>query len=152
MKVRIDKAILLRTLPMLYRIPIPYNTRTANGTICVTVHEVLTNAIGKHRGLWIPEQNLKMAVKMDTAKFDDVLMGILQHCEQVQPFLDSIFSFLARRTDFFQVMRHRDDKMGFPPGVAEKIVLKVRLFFLANKPNTMVRLYEAYFPSKGFVC
>ncbi|KAJ7381978.1 protein localization to pericentriolar material [Desmophyllum pertusum] len=66
-----------------------------------------------------------MAVKMDTAKFDDVLMGILQHCEQVQPFLDSIFSFLARRTDFFQVMRHRDDKMGFPPGVAEKIVLKI---------------------------
>ena len=62
---------------------------------------------------------------MATAKFDDILMGILQHCEQVEPFLDAIFSFLARRTDFFQVMHDRSDKMGFPPGVAEKIVLKV---------------------------
>ena len=64
--------------------------------------------------------------KMDAAKFDDVFMGMLQHCEQVEPFLDAMFSFLARRTDFFRVMHSRDDKMGFPPGVAEKIVLKVR--------------------------
>lgn len=63
---------------------------------------------------------------MDAAKFDDVFMGMLQHCEQVEPFLDAMFSFLARRTDFFRVMHSRDDKMGFPPGVAEKIVLKVR--------------------------
>ena len=63
--------------------------------------------------------------KMDSTKFDDILMGILQHCEQVEPFLDAIFSFLARRTDFFRVMQNREDKMGFPPGVAEKIVLKV---------------------------
>lgn len=62
---------------------------------------------------------------MATAKFDDILMGILQHCEQVEPFLDAVFSFLARRTDFFQVMHDRSDKMGFPPGVAEKIVLKI---------------------------
>ena len=62
---------------------------------------------------------------MDTTKFDDILMGMLQHCEQVEPFLDAMFSFLARRTDFFRVMHSRDEKMGFPPGVAEKIVLKV---------------------------
>jgi len=67
----------------------------------------------------------KVSEIMATAKFDDILMGILQHCEQVEPFLDAIFSFLARRTDFFQVMHDRSDKMGFPPGVAEKIVLKV---------------------------
>lgn len=69
---------------------------------------------------------------MTTAKFDDILMGILQHCEQVEPFLDAIFSFLARRTDFFQVMHDRSDKMGFPPGVAEKIVLKVDLKIKLN--------------------
>jgi len=62
---------------------------------------------------------------MDTTKFDDVFMGILQHCEQVEPFLDAIFSFLSRKTDFFRVMHNRDDKMGFPPGVAEKIVMRV---------------------------
>ena len=70
---------------------------------------------------------------MATAKFDDILMGILQHCEQVEPFLDAIFSFLARRTDFFQVMHDRSDKMGFPPGVAEKIVLKVSFEVLCNR-------------------
>ena len=68
---------------------------------------------------------------MATAKFDDILMGILQHCEQVEPFLDAVFSFLARRTDFFQVMHDRSDKMGFPPGVAEKIVLKVSFEVIA---------------------
>lgn len=62
---------------------------------------------------------------MDFTKFDDLLMGILQHCEQVEPFLDAIFSFLARRTDFFLVMHNRDDKVGFAPGVAEKMVLKI---------------------------
>lgn len=70
---------------------------------------------------------------MDTAKFDDILMGMLQHCEQVEPFLDAMFSFLARRTDFFRVMHSQDDKMGFPPGVAEKIVLKVSMFRLSGK-------------------
>lgn len=64
--------------------------------------------------------------EMDTTKFDDVFLGILQHCEQVEPFLDAIFSFLSRKTDFFRVMHSRDDKMGFPPGVAEKIVKRVR--------------------------
>ncbi|XP_068754906.1 nudC domain-containing protein 3-like isoform X1 [Montipora capricornis] len=62
---------------------------------------------------------------MDSKKFDDVFMGVLQHCEQVETFLDTMFSFLSRRTDFFRVMHSRDDKMGFPPGVAENIVLKV---------------------------
>lgn len=72
---------------------------------------------------------------MDTAKFDDILMGMLQHCEQVEPFLDLMFSFLARRTDFFRVMHSQEDKMGFPPGVAEKIVLKVSMFRLSVKKS-----------------
>ena len=58
-------------------------------------------------------------------KFDDLFFGILQNCEQIEPFLDVVFSFLARRTDFFCLMHSKTDKMGFPPGVAEKMVLKV---------------------------
>ena len=58
-------------------------------------------------------------------KFDDLFFGVLQNCEQIEPFLEVVFSFLARRTDFFRVMRNKSDKMGFPPGVAEKMLLKV---------------------------
>ena len=84
----------------------------------------------------------KTAEIMTTAKFDDILMGILQHCEQVEPFLDAIFSFLARRTDFFQVMHDRSDKMGFPPGVAEKIVLKVDLQLSLHSCTCKVRQWD----------
>ena len=64
-----------------------------------------------------------MATAMD--KFDDLFFNILQNCEQIEPFLEVVFSFLARRTDFFRVMHNKTDKMGFPPGVAEKMMLKV---------------------------
>ncbi len=67
-----------------------------------------------------------MATDMDLAKFDDAFLGILQHLGKIEPFLDSIFFFLARRTDFFKLMHNRDDKMGFPPGVAEQVVMKVK--------------------------
>ena len=67
--------------------------------------------------------NLGMAGRQD--QFDNTLMGMLQHCGNLQPFLDSIFSFLARRTDFYILMKHEKAKMGFPPGVAEGMVLQV---------------------------
>ena len=66
-----------------------------------------------------------MATAMD--KFDDLFFNILQNCEQIEPFLEVVFSFLARRTDFFHVMQSKTDKMGFPPGDAEKMMLKVLL-------------------------
>ena len=59
-------------------------------------------------------------------KFDDLFFGVLQNCEQIEPFLEVVFSFLARRTDFLRVMHSKNDKMGFPPGVAEKMLLKVK--------------------------
>ncbi|XP_057310356.1 nudC domain-containing protein 3-like [Hydractinia symbiolongicarpus] len=58
-------------------------------------------------------------------KFDDVFLGILQNCGKIEPFLEAIFDFLARRTDFFRLMHKKDDKLGFPPGVARKTVLKI---------------------------
>lgn len=62
---------------------------------------------------------------MDPAQIDNLFLGILQNCGQIEPFLDIIFNFLARRTDFFRIMHKKDDKMGFPEGVAEKMVMKV---------------------------
>ena len=67
----------------------------------------------------------KRFLTMDVERCDDIFLGILQHCEKIEPFLETVFSFLARRTDFFRLMHNRDDKLGFPPGVAEKMVIKV---------------------------
>ena len=61
----------------------------------------------------------------EMTKFDDVFLGILQNCGKIEPFLDAIFYFLSRRTDFFHLMHNKDDKLGFPPGVAEKMLIKV---------------------------
>ena len=57
--------------------------------------------------------------------YDSALMGILQSCGKLQPFLDAVFSFLARRTDFYILMKHERARMGFPPGVAENMVVQV---------------------------
>ena len=59
------------------------------------------------------------------AKFDEVYLGILQNCGKIEPFLDSVFQFLSRRTDFFLMMHKKDDKLGFPPGFAEKMLIKI---------------------------
>ena len=61
-----------------------------------------------------------------TGVYDSALMGILQDCVKLPQFLDAIFSFLARRTDFYLIMEHEKAKMGFPPGVAESMVIQVR--------------------------
>lgn len=61
-----------------------------------------------------------------TGVYDSPLLGILQDCVKLPQFLDSIFSFLARRTDFYVIMEHEKAKMGFPPGVAEGMILQVR--------------------------
>ncbi len=56
-------------------------------------------------------------------KFDEVLMQIAGQCGGIEPLFDTVFSFLVRKTDFFHIMRP-GDKMGFAPGVAEKILLR----------------------------
>ncbi len=60
-----------------------------------------------------------------TGVYDTALMGILQNCVKLPNFLDAMFSFLARRTDFYIVMEHDKAKMGFPTGVAESMVVQV---------------------------
>ena len=61
-----------------------------------------------------------------TGVYDSALMGILQDCVKLPQFLDSVFSFLARRTDFYIIMEHEKAKMGFHPGVAESMVIQAR--------------------------
>ncbi len=57
--------------------------------------------------------------------FDPVLLSMMQNCGKVQNFLDSVFSFLSRRTDFYIIMEHEKAEMGFKPGVAMNMVIQV---------------------------
>ncbi|XP_056146502.1 nudC domain-containing protein 3 [Lampris incognitus] len=59
-----------------------------------------------------------------TEMYDNALLGVLQHVGNVQDFLHVYFGFLYRKTDFFRLLSGPSDRMGFPPGVAEKMVLK----------------------------
>lgn len=61
-----------------------------------------------------------------TEMYDNALLGILQHVGNIQDFLRVYFGFLYRKTDFYRLLSGPDDRMGFPPGVAEKMVLKVK--------------------------
>ncbi|RUS89812.1 hypothetical protein EGW08_002424 [Elysia chlorotica] len=58
-------------------------------------------------------------------KYDSALLGILQNEGQVAPFLDAIIGFLYRRTDYFRIMKTDSDKLGFPPGVALKLLVNI---------------------------
>ena len=58
------------------------------------------------------------------AQLDDLLVNMTQQIGKGCPgLLDQVFGFLFRRTDFFYEMEP-EDKMGFPPGVAEQMVFR----------------------------
>uniref|UniRef100_UPI0035901410 nudC domain-containing protein 3 n=1 Tax=Myxine glutinosa TaxID=7769 RepID=UPI0035901410 len=59
-----------------------------------------------------------------TSMYDQALLAVLQHEERIEKFLHVMFGFLYRRTDFYRIMVTPEDKLGFPPGVAEKVVKK----------------------------
>ncbi|CAB3253685.1 unnamed protein product [Arctia plantaginis] len=61
----------------------------------------------------------------DIYKYDEVLTSILVNEKSILGFLSTIFNFLARRTDFYHVPDGPYENMGFPPGVAEELVVKV---------------------------
>ncbi|CAH1795000.1 unnamed protein product, partial [Owenia fusiformis] len=54
--------------------------------------------------------------KMDLEKYDSALLGILQNEGKIEKFLDVVFGFLYRRTDYYLPIQ--EGKLGFPPGVA----------------------------------
>ena len=59
---------------------------------------------------------------MPTDRYDEALIQILQAEGKIVPFLDVIFGFLQRRTDFFHE-HSQPSSVGFPPGVAEQLVV-----------------------------
>ncbi|KAK7502002.1 hypothetical protein BaRGS_00006754 [Batillaria attramentaria] len=58
-------------------------------------------------------------------KYDTALIGILQNEGQIAKFLDVFLGFLYRRTDFYRIMKSENDKLGFPPGVAMKLLVNI---------------------------
>lgn len=55
-------------------------------------------------------------------RIDDLLFAVTQQANGgVHGLLDSVYGFLQRRTDFYYEAEP-NDKMGFPPGVAESMV------------------------------
>ncbi|CAH0398003.1 unnamed protein product [Chilo suppressalis] len=66
-----------------------------------------------------------MAEFSEYTKYDDALSSILVNEKSILGFLSAIFNFLARRTDFYYIPEGPYENMGFPPGVAEELVIKV---------------------------
>ncbi|KAF4108542.1 nudC domain-containing protein 3 [Onychostoma macrolepis] len=64
-----------------------------------------------------------------TELYDNALLGILQHVGNIQNFLQVYFGFLYRKTDFYRLLSGPQDRMGFPPGVAENMVFKTFKLF-----------------------
>ncbi|XP_012269463.2 nudC domain-containing protein 3 [Athalia rosae] len=58
------------------------------------------------------------------AKHDQALLQILKEERNVTNFLDAFFGFMYRCTDFY-VHSTPDQKLGFPPGVADNLVLTI---------------------------
>ncbi|EKX53311.1 hypothetical protein GUITHDRAFT_161007 [Guillardia theta CCMP2712] len=56
-------------------------------------------------------------------EMDALLVNVAQRSGGIEPMLHSIFSFLKRRTDFYHIQKP-GDKIGFPAGVAKRMVLQ----------------------------
>uniref|UniRef100_A0A0F7Z6P0 NudC domain-containing protein 3 n=2 Tax=Crotalus adamanteus TaxID=8729 RepID=A0A0F7Z6P0_CROAD len=59
-----------------------------------------------------------------TDMYDQALLGILQHVGNVQEFLNILFGFLYRKTDFYRLLLQPSDRLGFPPGVAKSMAVR----------------------------
>ena len=69
----------------------------------------------------------------DNRNFDKVFTQVAGRLGGIQPLLDTFFSFLCRKTDFYVqfdpvVTKHAN--MGFPPGIAEKMVGETSQLFV----------------------
>lgn len=83
--------------------------------------------------------------------YDNALLGILSNEGQILPFLDVIFDFLYRRTDFFRIKTDAASKLGFPPGVAKKFVNAAfeTYYSLSNETVTGPKKLEDEATEKG---
>ncbi|KAG5872571.1 hypothetical protein JTB14_020963 [Gonioctena quinquepunctata] len=53
---------------------------------------------------------------------DDMLFEMLRQCKTLPNFLDEIFGFLQRRTDFYHVAKEPNAAVGLPEGLAENLL------------------------------
>ncbi|OQR80106.1 nudC domain-containing protein 3-like [Tropilaelaps mercedesae] len=58
---------------------------------------------------------------MDDTKYDGMLLELLSICGRPERFLDVIFGFLYRRSDFYEAASSPQAPRGLPPGYAVKI-------------------------------
>ncbi|XP_022699565.1 nudC domain-containing protein 3-like [Varroa jacobsoni] len=58
---------------------------------------------------------------MEDTKYDGVLLDVLSSCGRPERFLDIVFGFLYRRTDFYRIIDSTQATKGFPPGYANKV-------------------------------
>jgi hypothetical protein len=56
------------------------------------------------------------------ARFDDVLLAVASKHDSITALLQTFFSFLHRRTDFYVVDPNPQRPMGFAEGAAERVV------------------------------
>lgn len=59
---------------------------------------------------------------MEFLRTDAIFMEILQERKTITGFLDAVFGFLRRNTDFYHVKKHPNENVGFAKGVREKIL------------------------------
>uniref|UniRef100_A0A1A9WE96 Nuclear migration protein nudC n=1 Tax=Glossina brevipalpis TaxID=37001 RepID=A0A1A9WE96_9MUSC len=60
---------------------------------------------------------------MSFLKSDLILRELLQDQKTVTTFLDAVFGFLKRNTDFYYIQKDAGDRIGFPRGMKEQIVM-----------------------------
>lgn len=74
-------------------------------------------------------------------RYENMLFSILQTEEKIEPFLDSIFKFLSRRTDFFLIQENPQQSFGFPKGAAKQILM--RIFDKYNKADSKAEVQKS---------
>ncbi|CAD7950811.1 unnamed protein product [Amoebophrya sp. A120] len=87
---------------------------------------------------------------------DEMLGRLAAKHQGLEDFLASIFGFFERRTDLFHVMQSKDDRVGFPPGIAKKMVF----FFYKSRHKVFEsliwressRVYNSRRPFACLVC
>ncbi|KAH8398139.1 hypothetical protein KR215_006363 [Drosophila sulfurigaster] len=62
---------------------------------------------------------------MEFQRSDAMLMEILQERKTITGFLDAVFGFLKRNTDFYHTKKDATDKVGFPKGMRDQILYGV---------------------------
>lgn len=60
---------------------------------------------------------------MADERFDPLLLQMCQGHDSMASILNTFFSFLRRKTDFYEVLQG-DARVGFPPGAADKMVVQ----------------------------